>query len=178
MYRNKTKEWFESQMALACSESRRVTKPSGIGVFVFASKDTPAWEAMIAALIGSGWIVTASWPIDTEMGTRLQHKIQQPWRHPSTLCADLVRTRKALFWIKKSATGATSWPHYHRVSTTGCRGSLKKASLARTPFSPASDLPSKSSAATAGSKRLTAMLSRSANTWSTSGPPSRTKPCR
>ena len=72
MYRNKTKEWFESQMALACSESRRVTKPSGIGVFVFASKDTPAWEAMIAALIGSGWIVTASWPIDTEMGSRLR----------------------------------------------------------------------------------------------------------
>ena len=35
-----------------------------------------------------------------------------------------------------------------------------------------------SSAATAGSRNRTAMLSRSANTWSTSGPPSRTKPCR
>jgi len=43
-------------------------------VFVFANKETPAWEAMLAALTQAGWVVTASWPIDTESGTRLRAK--------------------------------------------------------------------------------------------------------
>jgi len=72
MYRHKDGAWFESKMAEACSESRRVTKPSGVGLYVFANKETQGWEAMLGALIGAGWIVTASWPIDTERGGRLR----------------------------------------------------------------------------------------------------------
>lgn len=72
MYRNKDGAWFEEMMGRACSEARRICQPSGVGVFVFASKDTPAWEAMLSALVQSGWVVTASWPIDTEMGSRLR----------------------------------------------------------------------------------------------------------
>ena len=72
MYREKNNVWFESKMGLACEEARRVCEPSGVGVFVFASKETPAWEAMLAALVNAGWVVTASWPIDTEMGSRLR----------------------------------------------------------------------------------------------------------
>lgn len=72
MYRNKDGQWFEQRMGQACAEARRVCHPSGIGVFVFASKDTPAWEAMLSALVQAGWVVTASWPIDTEMGSRLR----------------------------------------------------------------------------------------------------------
>jgi putative DNA methylase len=48
--------------------------PSGLGVWVFANKETPAWEAMLSALVDAGWIVTASWPIDTESGNRLRAK--------------------------------------------------------------------------------------------------------
>jgi adenine-specific DNA methylase len=72
MYRNKDSAWFEATMTIACHEARRVNKPTGIGVFVFANKETSGWEAMLAALISSGWIITASWPIDTEMGNRLR----------------------------------------------------------------------------------------------------------
>ena len=72
MYRNKDNEWFESMMTQACSESRRVTKPEGVGVFVFANKETAGWEAMLSALVDAGWTVTGSWPIDTEMGNRLR----------------------------------------------------------------------------------------------------------
>src|SRR5208283_4264679 len=56
----------------ACAESRRIAKPQGIGVFVFANKETAGWEAMLGALISSGWIITGSWPVDTEMGNRLR----------------------------------------------------------------------------------------------------------
>jgi putative DNA methylase len=72
MYRHKDAAWFEAKMAQACGESRRVTKPGGVGLFVFANKETQGWEAMLGALIGAGWIVTASWPIDTERGGRLR----------------------------------------------------------------------------------------------------------
>jgi adenine-specific DNA methylase len=72
MYRNKDAAWFEGMMTKACAECRRIVKPSGVGVFVFANKETSGWEAMLAALIASGWVITASWPIDTEMTTRLR----------------------------------------------------------------------------------------------------------
>ncbi|MER8395421.1 DUF1156 domain-containing protein [Mesorhizobium sp. M1340] len=72
MYRHKDSRWFEETMARACAENRRITKPSGVSVVVFANKETAGWEAMLGALISSGWIITASWPIDTEMGNRLR----------------------------------------------------------------------------------------------------------
>jgi len=72
MYRNKDRQFFERTMTVAMSEGRRLTKPTGIGVVVFANKSTSGWEAMLAALVESGWIVTASWPIDTEMTSRLR----------------------------------------------------------------------------------------------------------
>src|SRR5208337_3927075 len=72
MYRHKDSQWFELTMAKACAESRRIAKPQGIGVFVFANKETAGWEAMLGALISSGWIITGSWPVDTEMGNRLR----------------------------------------------------------------------------------------------------------
>lgn len=72
MYRNKDRVFFETMMAKAMAEGRRITKPSGIGVVVFANKSTAGWEAMLAALIEGGWVITGSWPIDTEMGSRLR----------------------------------------------------------------------------------------------------------
>jgi putative DNA methylase len=72
MYRHKDSAWFEETMAKACAECRRIAKPAGIGVFVFANKETAGWEAMLGALISSGWIITGSWPVDTEMGNRLR----------------------------------------------------------------------------------------------------------
>jgi putative DNA methylase len=72
MYREKDKAWFEQTMTRACTEAYRITKPEGSGLFVFASKETEAWEAMLGALVSAGWVITASWPIDTEMSSRLR----------------------------------------------------------------------------------------------------------
>lgn len=72
IYSYKTKENFESLMRQSLSEGRRVTRPDGIGLVVFAHKATGAWETMLQAVIDAGWIIVASWPIDTEMGTRLR----------------------------------------------------------------------------------------------------------
>ena len=71
-YAHKTKQFFESEMEKALSDSRRVVETSGIGCIVFAHKSTAGWETLLNAVLRAGWIVTASWPIDTEMTTRFK----------------------------------------------------------------------------------------------------------
>ncbi len=71
-YAYKTRDYFEQLMSKALAESRRVASSTGLAVIIFAHKETAAWETMIQAVISSGWIVVASWPIDTEMGARLR----------------------------------------------------------------------------------------------------------
>jgi len=71
-YPNKDARFYESGMATAFEEGRRCCIPSGIGVVVFAHKTTSGWESLLSALIKSGWIVTGSWPIDTEREGRLR----------------------------------------------------------------------------------------------------------
>jgi putative DNA methylase len=69
--RQKSREFYRNSMMAALAESRRVVKPSGIGVVVFAHSETAAWESLLDALISAGWVVTASWPLDTEMASRI-----------------------------------------------------------------------------------------------------------
>lgn len=38
---------------------------------MFAHTSTAGWEAMLQAMLDAGWTVTGSWPIDTEMATRV-----------------------------------------------------------------------------------------------------------
>lgn len=71
-YAHKDGKWFEERMTQAMAEGRRVLAPNGIGIVVFAHKSTSGWEAQLQAMINAGWIITGSWPIDTEMGTRLR----------------------------------------------------------------------------------------------------------
>ena len=70
--RTKDRAFFEDVMAQAFAEGRRVLQETGVGSVVFAHKTTDGWEALLAGLIQGGWTITASWPIATEMGTRLR----------------------------------------------------------------------------------------------------------
>lgn len=72
IYANKTRENFEALMKEAMTEGRRVLEPSGVGIVVFAHKSTTGWETQLQAMIDGGWVVTASWPIDTERPGRLR----------------------------------------------------------------------------------------------------------
>ena len=71
-YAYKTKDNFERLMFESLAEARRVAKPGSVSVVVFAHQSTAGWEAMLSALVRAGWVVTASWPIDTEMPTRVR----------------------------------------------------------------------------------------------------------
>ncbi|HEC63075.1 MAG TPA: DUF1156 domain-containing protein [Candidatus Acetothermia bacterium] len=69
---DQAKQRFEELLTQAFREIRRVLKPDGIAVIVFAHKTTAAWETIIGALLEAGLYLTASWPIHTEMGSRLR----------------------------------------------------------------------------------------------------------
>lgn len=71
-YAYKTQAYFEELMEKAMSEGRRILQPNGIGLVVFAHKTTAGWETQIKAMINAGWIITASWAIDTERPGRLR----------------------------------------------------------------------------------------------------------
>jgi len=71
-YAHKDKEFFEDGMRRAFAEGRRVLRWDGIGCVVFAHKTTEGWEALLSGMIRGGWTITASWPIATEMGSRLR----------------------------------------------------------------------------------------------------------
>ncbi len=71
-FSHKDGQWFESKMCEAMHEGRRIIQPRGIGTVVFAHKSTGGWEAVLQSILAAGWVITASWPIDTEMGTRLR----------------------------------------------------------------------------------------------------------
>ena len=70
--RPKDREWFEERMAYAFAEGRRVLSEDGIGSVVFAHKTTEGWESLLSGMIRGGWTITGSWPIATEMGSRLR----------------------------------------------------------------------------------------------------------
>ena len=67
----KDRHFYERAISKAFAEGRRVLSEDGIGSVVFAHKTTEGWEALLAGMIRGGWTITGSWPISTEMGSRL-----------------------------------------------------------------------------------------------------------
>jgi putative DNA methylase len=63
--------YYEKELTKAFAEGRRLLRPDGVAVIVFASKTTASWEAILQAVVDAGWTMTGSWPIDTEMEARV-----------------------------------------------------------------------------------------------------------
>ncbi|MDF0589677.1 DUF1156 domain-containing protein [Candidatus Methanocrinis natronophilus] len=115
--KGKDRAYFESTMTQALGEGRRVLAANGIGVVVFANKTTTGWEALLQALLDAGWVITASWPIDTEMGTRLRamnsaalassvHLVCRPRENPDgTLSEDVGDWRDVLAELPRRIHG-------------------------------------------------------------------------
>lgn len=70
----KSESHFEESLNKSFNEIFRVLKPEGILVLVYAHKSTHGWESLIRSLLNSGFVVTASWPLNTEMKSRMRAK--------------------------------------------------------------------------------------------------------
>ncbi len=68
----KDKAYFEKKMREAFAVGRRELRDDGIGSVVFAHKTTEGWEALLSGIINGGWTITGSWPLATEMSSRLR----------------------------------------------------------------------------------------------------------
>ena len=114
--RPKDRKWFEETMAAAFAEGRRVLNEDGIGSVVFAHKTTEGWEALLSGMIRGGWTITGSWPLATEMTSRLRardsaalatsvHLICRPRREDAPVgdWADVLRKlpERVANWIER-----------------------------------------------------------------------------
>lgn len=68
--RDTSKRNYEDGMARAFRRFHESLRDDGRLVIVFANKSPDAWETLVSALIRAGFVVTGSWPIQTEMQTR------------------------------------------------------------------------------------------------------------
>ena len=68
----KNKEMFNACLTDSFKEIHRVLKPNGVSTIIYAHKTTEGWESMLNSLVNAGLVVTASWPIHTEMKGRLR----------------------------------------------------------------------------------------------------------
>jgi len=94
--------FYERELTRAFSDGRRILQANGVAVVVFASKTTASWEAILRAIVDAGWIISGSWPIDTEMESRVAaqgqarlnssiHLVCRPRENPDgSVCADKV----------------------------------------------------------------------------------------
>ncbi len=69
-----SKRIYEDGMAQVFSSCCTALKPEGRVVVVFANKQPDAWETLVSAIIRAGFVVECSWPIQTEMSTRMRAK--------------------------------------------------------------------------------------------------------
>ena len=67
---DKAKAYYTLGMTKAFEKAHSTMSDDAPLVIVFAHKESEAWEALLEAIIGAGFTVTASWPIDTEKGNR------------------------------------------------------------------------------------------------------------
>ena len=57
---------YQERMGAIFVECRRVLKPEGAMVVMFTHKASGAWDALATGLVKAGFVITASWPINTE----------------------------------------------------------------------------------------------------------------
>jgi adenine-specific DNA methylase len=67
-----SKRNYEEGMARAFQACHGALNAGGRLVIVFAHKHPDAWETLVGAIIKAGFVVDGSWPIQTEMGTRMR----------------------------------------------------------------------------------------------------------
>jgi adenine-specific DNA methylase len=59
-------QFYESMLAKAFAEARRVLSPNGHLVVIFGHSDPEAWRRLLGALQSAGFVVTSAWPSRTE----------------------------------------------------------------------------------------------------------------
>jgi len=92
------KAFFEENISLAFKEMYRILKMDGIAIIVYAHRSSEGWETMLKALIQAGFVITASWPIHTEMKTRLRARTSAALASSIYLICRKLDQREIGYW--------------------------------------------------------------------------------
>jgi putative DNA methylase len=65
---------YEKLMGEIFAECRRVLKDDGVMTMMFTHKTQEAWETLTRALIENGWIISSSFPVDSESSVSIHQK--------------------------------------------------------------------------------------------------------
>lgn len=68
----RSKQAYEDGMAEAFQRCYDVLSDDGRLCIVFANKSPDAWETLVSAVVRAGFVVDASWPIETEQTSRMR----------------------------------------------------------------------------------------------------------
>ncbi len=144
--KDQARTFFERLLGESFCEIQRVLKPGGVAVVVYAHKTTAGWETMLNALVEAGLVVTASWPVHTEMKARLRarasaalassiymvcRKVEREplgfWNELQPQIKQQVERKLSLFWrqgiaggdffISAIGPGMAAFSRYERVET-------------------------------------------------------------
>lgn len=94
-------EFYESKMQEIFSEVYELLNPGGVMTVMFTHRDMDAWDTLTTALINSGFTITATHPIKTEMNDRVG--VQEKASADSSILL-VGRKRKS-----GTDTGSTLW---------------------------------------------------------------------
>ena len=116
--------FYEMGMAKAFAEGRRVLRQDGIGSVVFAHKTTEGWEALLSGMIQGGWTITGSWPVATEMGSRLNaRETASLATSVHLICRPRPENARVGDWadvLRELPNRVADW--MHRLQSEGVRG--------------------------------------------------------
>lgn len=104
------KTQYEKLMGEIFAESRRVLKDAGLMTLMFTHKSQDAWETLTKSLIEAGWIITASFPVESEFGYST-HQLNQASAASSIFITCRKRTTISDFpavWTGLGCTGVQS----------------------------------------------------------------------
>jgi putative DNA methylase len=140
------KLFFEEKLTKAFHVIYSKLKPGGIATIVYAHTTTDGWESMLRGILDAHLVVTASWPIHTELKSRLRAKAsaalsssiymvcrkieRQPlgfWNEIQPLIQKRVEEKLAQFWdegisggdffISAIGPGMEEYSRYEKVET-------------------------------------------------------------
>lgn len=90
---------YRERMRRIFAECRRVLRPDGLLLLMFTHKSSGAWDALAGGLIAAGFLISASWPVNTEAEGSLH--IRDKAAAGSTVflaCRPRPERTEAVFW--------------------------------------------------------------------------------
>ena len=94
---------YQARMTVVFAECRRVLKANGIMTLMFTHTATGGRDALTKGLIEAGFVITASWPINTEAGGSL-HIRNKAAANSTVFLACRPRPREEATGVRDSVT--------------------------------------------------------------------------